>query len=61
MKHVPRLVAILSPPPPTNATHSLYIHNKFKHHDITKEIHQSFEIPHSVFVLKIINADLKKD
>lgn len=26
---------------------------------ITKEIHKSFEIPHSVFVLKIINADLK--
>lgn len=25
---------------------------------ITKEIHQSFEIPHSVFVLKIINANL---
>lgn len=25
---------------------------------ITKEIHKSFEIPHSVFVLKIINADL---
>ena len=27
---------------------------------ITNEIHESFEIPHSVFVLKIINADLKK-
>lgn len=27
---------------------------------ITKEIHKSFEIPHSVFVLKIINADLNK-
>ena len=26
---------------------------------ITAEIHKSFEIPHSVFVLKIINADLK--
>ncbi len=26
---------------------------------ITTEIHKSFEIPHSVFVLKIINADLK--
>jgi len=26
---------------------------------ITKEIHKSFEIPHSVFVLKVINADLK--
>lgn len=25
---------------------------------ITKEIHKSFEIPHSVFILKIINADL---
>lgn len=25
---------------------------------ITKEIHISFEIPHSVFVLKIVNADL---
>jgi uncharacterized protein YqgV (UPF0045/DUF77 family) len=26
---------------------------------ITKEIHKSFEIPHSVFILKVINADLK--
>ncbi len=26
---------------------------------ITKEIHKSFELPHSVFVLKIINADLQ--
>lgn len=26
---------------------------------ITQEIHKSFEIPHSVFVLKVINADLK--
>ncbi len=26
---------------------------------LTKEIHKSFELPHSVFVLKIINADLK--
>lgn len=26
---------------------------------LTKEIHQSFEIPHSVFILKIINADLQ--
>ena len=26
---------------------------------LTSEIHKSFEIPHSVFVLKIINADLK--
>jgi len=26
---------------------------------ITTEINKSFEIPHSVFVLKIINADLK--
>ena len=25
---------------------------------ITKEIHKSFELPHSVFILKIINADL---
>lgn len=25
---------------------------------ITKEIRRSFEIPHSVFVLKVINADL---
>ncbi|MDP3445298.1 MAG: hypothetical protein Q8T08_20760 [Ignavibacteria bacterium] len=25
---------------------------------ITKEIKKSFELPHSVFVLKIINADL---
>ncbi len=25
---------------------------------ITEEIHQAFELPHSVFVLKIINADL---
>ena len=26
---------------------------------LTKEIHSSFELPHSVFVLKIINADLQ--
>lgn len=26
---------------------------------ITQEIYKSFEIPHSVFVLKVINADLK--
>ncbi len=26
---------------------------------ITNEIYKSFEIPHSVFVLKVINADLK--
>ncbi len=25
---------------------------------LTKEIHQSFELPHSVFILKIVNADL---
>ncbi len=25
---------------------------------ITNEIHKSFELPHSVFILKIINADL---
>ena len=25
---------------------------------LTDEIHKSFELPHSVFVLKIINADL---
>ena len=28
---------------------------------LTKEIHRSFELPHSVFVMKIINADLKQD
>jgi len=27
---------------------------------LTKEIHKSFELPHSIFVLKIINADLQK-
>lgn len=27
---------------------------------LTKEMARSFEIPHSVFILKIINADLKK-
>jgi len=27
---------------------------------ITKEIYKSFEIPHSVFVLKVINANLNK-
>jgi len=27
---------------------------------LTDEIYQSFELPHSVFVLKIINADLNK-
>jgi len=26
---------------------------------LTKEIANSFELPHSVFILKIINADLK--
>lgn len=26
---------------------------------ITNEIYKSFEIPHSVFILKVINADLK--
>ncbi|PLW97178.1 MAG: hypothetical protein C0591_07305 [Marinilabiliales bacterium] len=26
---------------------------------ITKEIEKSFELPHSVFILKIINADLQ--
>jgi len=26
---------------------------------ITKEIHSSFQLPHSVFILKIINADLQ--
>jgi len=26
---------------------------------LTKEIHASFELPHSVFILKIINADLQ--
>lgn len=26
---------------------------------LTKEIHNSFELPHSVFILKIINADLQ--
>jgi uncharacterized protein YqgV (UPF0045/DUF77 family) len=25
---------------------------------LTNEIHRSFEVPHSVFVMKIINADL---
>lgn len=25
---------------------------------LTAEIHKSFEVPHSVFVMKIINADL---
>ena len=25
---------------------------------ITNEIHKNFELPHSVFILKIINADL---
>jgi uncharacterized protein YqgV (UPF0045/DUF77 family) len=27
---------------------------------ITKEIHKSFELPHSIFILKVINADLNK-
>ena len=26
---------------------------------LTKEIHNSFELPHSVFILKIVNADLQ--
>jgi uncharacterized protein YqgV (UPF0045/DUF77 family) len=25
---------------------------------LTNEIHRSFELPHSVFILKVINADL---
>lgn len=25
---------------------------------LTEEIHKSFELPHSIFILKIINADL---
>ena len=29
-------------------------------HALTVEIEQSFALPHSVFVLKIINADLNK-
>ncbi len=28
---------------------------------ITKEIYSSFQIPHSVFILKVINADLQAD
>jgi uncharacterized protein YqgV (UPF0045/DUF77 family) len=27
---------------------------------LTYEIYKSFELPHSVFVMKVINADLKK-
>ncbi len=27
---------------------------------LTMEIHESFNLPHSVFILKIINADLQK-
>ncbi len=27
---------------------------------LTHEIHQSFELPHSVFILKVINADLEE-
>ena len=27
---------------------------------LTKEIHKSFELPHSVFIMKVINADLQK-
>ncbi len=26
---------------------------------LTSEIHKSFELPHSVFILKVINADLQ--
>ncbi len=26
---------------------------------LTKEIHKSFELPHSVFIMKIVNADLR--
>jgi len=26
---------------------------------LTKEIHQSFALPHSVFILKMVNADLQ--
>ena len=27
---------------------------------LTQEIHKSFDLPHSVFILKVINADLQK-
>jgi len=26
---------------------------------LTDEIHKSFELPHSVFILKVVNADLR--
>lgn len=26
---------------------------------ITKEIHKSFKVPHSVFIIKMVNADLQ--
>ena len=26
---------------------------------LTKEIHNSFELPHSIFILKIVNTDLQ--
>ena len=32
---------------------------KFVMKAITKEIERSFELPHSVFILKIVNADLQ--
>lgn len=45
----------------TNGMSSQVFGEYFEVMDIlTKEIHQSFELPHSVFILKVINADLEK-
>ena len=33
--------------------------NVAKHLGLTEEIGRSFELPHSVFILKIVNTDLK--
>lgn len=43
----------------TNGMSTQVFGEYFKVMDIlTKEIHKSFELPHSVFVMKVINADL---
>lgn len=43
----------------TNGMSTQVFGNYFEVMDIlTREIHKSFELPHSVFILKIINADL---
>jgi len=41
---------------------STQVHGEFRQvmEAITQEIEKSFELPHSVFILKVINADLQQ-